>query len=116
MATLMEMGQTLASSGFYWVYEVGGALMTVSVLLWKIKTGDHSVVEDVKDIGGQVLTYSGITGQVASIYAGIDWKWLLSFLATIVGLWLTRQALKERKRANDLKERELNQKLEESNQ
>ncbi len=112
MASLQEIGQSLVSTGFSWVIDLGCMLMSISIFAYKIRHGDSSVVEDIKDIGGQALTYTGIGGQVASIATGIDWKWALSFIATMLGLWLTRQALKERRRANDLKERELDQKLE----
>lgn len=108
MASLTEFGQALSNSGFDWIIDLGCALMSVSYFAYKIKSGDSSVVEDVKDVGGQFLTYTGVGGQVAAIYTMVDWKWALSFVATLIGLWLTRQALKERRRANDLKERELN--------
>lgn len=87
-------------------------LMSISMFAYKIRIGDATLIEDIKDVGGQALTYTGVGGQVAAIATGMDWKWVLSFVATLLGLWLTRQALKERRRANDLKERELNEKLE----
>jgi hypothetical protein len=108
MVSLTEFSQSLVSSGFDWVIDLGCALMSISYFAYKIKSGDSSLIDDAKDVGGQLLTYTGVGGQVAAIYTSVDWKWALSFVATLIGLWLTRQALKERRRANDLKERELN--------
>ena len=112
MASLQEIGQSLVSTGFSWVIDLGCMLMSISMFAYKLRQGDVSLIEDIKDVGGQALTYTGVGGQVAAIATGMDLKWALSFFATLLGLWLTRQALKERRRANDLKERELNEKLE----
>ena len=128
MASLAEIGNTLVTSGNGWVADTGYIMLAVSSIIYKVKAGGDM---DIKETASQGLTYSGITGQALILYSQMDWKFTLTFLATCVGLYLTWQSLKEKrrarevqdratevkdrateeaKRANDLKERELNQK------
>lgn len=130
MATLMEMGQTLAESGFLWVSEFGFGLVYMSMVIYRVKSGDYGVIEDAKDLFGQFIAYTGISYHAIQYYFnGVDWKFAITATLTAIGLYLTfrsvktkkefndikREELKEQRLSRELKERELNHKLEESN-